>query len=199
MRLKFLPFLLLAASASAASFDCITNNSGACVLLEPQFSVVASENGNTVAFDFINQVTGYSSVITQVYFMYGSGMFVSTPVSLVGSSGVNFSSGANPSNLPAGNTVGFSSVFAVSANNPSPHNGIGIGDSLQVIMTRDSTPLNYDDIRIGIHVQSISINKLSGFSESLIATFTPPTETPEPLSFLLVGAGLVCGALRYRK
>jgi hypothetical protein len=83
---------------------------------------VLSLQANQAAFTFYN--TGLdSAVITQIYFEAGP---LADLAGIYESAGVSFHEGGNPKSLPGGNNLSpsFNTAFAVSADNPSPHNGV---------------------------------------------------------------------------
>ena len=130
-----------------------------------------------------------------------------------GDSGVDFSPGASPGNLPSGNTVdpAFETTkdFLADSDPPVSHNGVNPGESLGIIfdlagvVDGDETyygtysdvinELNNGDLRIGIHVQGFS----SGGSEAFVnggKTTITELGVPDPgilhCAFLL-GSGII--------
>ena len=99
-----------AAAGLVYSFDGITNNSALDVAAgEAQLSVnVSDAGGGRVAFKFMNSGPSASS-ITAVYFDADS---LFSGVSIMNASGVRFSLGATPPNLPGGNAAGFHTSFS---------------------------------------------------------------------------------------
>ena len=156
---------------------------------------------NQVRLTFSN--TGpQASSITQVYFDDGGLLsFASIDDSLVG---VEFSQGANPPELPAGNTVAptFTTAAGLSfgSDPPAPANGVNPGE--WVALTFNIDPLTdlqeqiaLGVLRIGIHVQAIG----AGGSEAFILgqPLDGNATVPAPGAVVLagIGAGLV-GLLR---
>src|SRR5262245_46883057 len=106
------PMALLAAPIANAvpfTFDCIRNNNPAnCATGETQFLLDVVDAGNgTVNFTFSNQGPQASS-ITDIYFDWSNPGAGLNQGPITESAGVSYSWGANPSNLPSGNNVGFS-------------------------------------------------------------------------------------------
>jgi hypothetical protein len=181
--------------AASYGFSCITfNNASDCAIGEAQLSVDITDAGNIsgvnyVDFTFTN--TGSDeSTISEVYFDDGTLLGIS---SIASSSGVSFSQGANPPNLPGGNVVGFdvTAGFLADADNPAPKKGVNIGGDWVTITFALINGLSYadtiaamgSDLRIGIHV----INFESGGSESFVA----PSPVPVPAAAWLFGSALL--------
>ncbi|MGH9665641.1 MAG: PEP-CTERM sorting domain-containing protein [Bryobacteraceae bacterium] len=192
--MKRLLFLPLAASfclpAFGATITCLTNNSGECATLAGDLSIMGS-NANLT----ISNIGPLESEIDAIYFDT-----TGTPITgiVIGASAgtVTFGLGANPANLPAGNTAtpAFVSSFAIqAANGNTPR--IGVGESLTVSATGGDlgTIFNAGSIRVGLHVQSVGT---TGNSESVVGQFSP---VPEPTSALLVGVGICLVALSRKK
>jgi hypothetical protein len=75
-----------------------------------QLGVSVTDLGAQVQFQFTNNV-GFASSITDIYFDDKSIAVLANPMSLSDSTGVSFSAGASPPNLPGGNTISFSADF----------------------------------------------------------------------------------------
>lgn len=193
-------------------FHCISNNQpSSCAIGEAQLFVDVVGYGQTVTigagnygpssagevlFRFRN--TGPSaSVITGVYFDDGSLLSLA---SLIGMTGVQFSTGGSPHNLPAGNSINppFNATFRATADQPGPQNGVGPSEALGVLfalqsgMTWDDvvSALASRDLRIGLHVQAFQ----EGDSESFVNNGV----VPEPAAILLVGSVLLLLGRRLR-
>lgn len=196
-----LTILLLAASPAAAvtiGFDCLTGNlAGDCTIGEAQLTVEVTDVAGNIRFDFQN-AGPLASVISEIYFDDGSLLGLA---SVIDGPGVDFEPGANPPNLPGGNTavppfVVTQDFLAESIPSPS-QNGVGPGEFVMLDFTLQGgqtladviTELTNGDLRIGIHVIAFQ----SGGSESFINT-----PIPEPGTALLVAGGLVAIGLRRR-
>ncbi len=192
-------------------FEAITSNGiGSPEIGEAQLSVDVTDAGNDqVLFTFLN-VGPDASSIADVYFEDSNPMTLLSLNSLIdadengGDSGVDFSTGATPGNLPAGNTVGFMATAGFTADSDSPvqPNGVNPGESLGVLfdIVQGSSfaavlnDLNTSGLRIGIHVQGFA----NGRSESFVNCLptepgcgeVPPQQTPEPGTIFLMGSGL---------
>lgn len=186
------------ARAAVLGFGCISNNlAGDCAIGEAQLTVdVTDAGGGEVLFSFSNSGPAASS-ITDVYFDDGSLLALAVVINdLVMPGIVDFSQGASPGDLPAGNNVDpdFNSTagFNADSNPPTQPNGVNPGELLGIRFTLQPGQ-TYNDVlaelgdgtlRIGIHVQGYT----SGGSESFVNT-----PLPEPALFGLLS--LCVGAL----
>jgi hypothetical protein len=175
------------ASAIPYGFHEITSNSP--INVASQLFVDVSAAGSSTAFTFTNTAVLQSS-ITDIYFDFGNPFPLNLPPSLTSSSGVDFSIGASPSNLPSGNTIAFTAGFGADSNSPTAHNGIDNSNEYLTItfsglsFSQIITAFNDETFRIGVHVQSLS----DGQSESYV---TPGTPVPEPGTMMLLGIGML--------
>lgn len=190
-----------AARAQVFGFDCITDNRGAdCAAGQSQLTVeVKAAPAGSVDFVFRNAGPAASS-ITDVYFDDGTLLALA---SVWGSSGVSFSQGASPPNLPGGNAIGFQTTagFLADSDAPVAVNGVNPGESLTVRFTLQPG-LSFADtvlalqggsaLRIGVHVQAFA----GGGSESFVNLASP---VPEASTWLMWAAGLAAIGTRLRK
>ena len=152
-----------------------------------------SGSGSSVSFLFGNSIGDGS--IANVYFD-GLGLLNYSSVSLQSPSGVSFSTGGSPGNLSAGNNVGFSSDFSLSAANPKPTKGVNTGETLTVNFDLTSgtsfsdvvSGINSGNLRVGMHV--ISLGSSSESFVSTRASTTSVTAVPEPETYAMMLAGL---------
>ncbi len=125
-----------AASAATYGFTCITSGLPCTTVgTTDQARVdITNPTGSQVQFLFTNTgsiVTGISSIF------FDSSLLAYGSPTIVNGTGVNFTTGSNPSNLPVGNTLNppFVSDFAVSATPPAPQNAVEQGETLTVRLT----------------------------------------------------------------
>ncbi len=171
MRLLLLALLVPAllavpARADLYSFYGITNNNANDTAVgEAQLFVdVTNPGAGQVSFRFFN-IGPADSSICDVYFDDGPLLGIAT---INNGTDVSFSQGANPRNLPGGNSVSptFAATAGFSADSDPPvqPNGVNPGEQLQI--TFDLKPnrtftdvlddLGTADLRIGIHVQGFT-------------------------------------------
>jgi len=174
---------------------------------ENQFFVEVGDYGsNQVLFNFFN--TGpVASYIDGVYFDDGSLLGIAALIDADQNGGdpdVDFTEGsATPSDLPAGNLVGFTTTagFLADADPPSGGgNGIDTGGELGVVFDLQGSltyadvisDLNSGDLRIGIKAQGFPNGGSEGFVNNGVI--------PAPAAVLLGGLGIaMVGWLRRRK
>ncbi len=205
----------LAGATSAAAltynFTNVTNNNATNAAAgAAQLSVDVTDAGaGKVAFTF-NNAGPLASSITDIYWDDQSGS-LGTRGAITASTGVSYSWGASPGNLPGGNTIGFSvSPRGAAADSDTPIQPMGVnpGEWVKLIWSLASgktyadvlAALNFGgdragSMRIGIHVQGFS----NGGSESFVNS-TPPAPVPVPAAGLLLAAGLgAMGVMRRRR
>ena len=201
-------FTVVPAQALKYGFDNITNNIAADADIgEAQLFVNVTGAGNQVLFTFENTGPEASS-ICDVYFDDAS-LSLLDRIALIdnSSTGVTFSQGASPGNLPGANEVSPPFVttagFLADSNSPAQPNGVNPGEYLGILFDLQANlylsdvyeQLASGELRIGIHVQGFD----SGGSESFI---NDPEPVPEPTTMLLFGtgiAGLVGSKIRKKK
>lgn len=183
----------VSASAVSLGFGCITNNLASdCAIGEAQLSVdVTDAGGGQVLFFFTNSGPDPSS-IADVYFDDGSLLGIATIDN--SSSGVSFSQGATPSELPGANNASPPFVttmdFLADSNPPVQPNGVNPGEYLGIVFDLQGgqtfadvvSELTTGALRVGIHVQGFD----SGGSESFVNT-----PVPVPAAVWLFGSGLL--------
>lgn len=207
----FLSFFSLGTSAAVTlDFFCITlNNTGDCAIGESQLSVDVSSygigtgvnGGDEVLFTFM--ATGPADLeISEVYFDDGTLLGIAGLIDADengGNAGVDFEQGANPPDLPGGNSMfgtfglpnfDVTAGFLADADNPAPQKGVSPGESLGVIFELQGggdvndilLELTNGDLRIGMHV----IDYDSGGSESFVNN-----PIPIPAAAWLFGTALI--------
>jgi len=194
-------------------FSCITpTNPAACAIGEAQLFMDVVGNGQSVQigsntytpvsgqvlFRFYN--TGpSSSVITAIYFdQPDSSPLFQGIASIYGMTGVAFSAGGSPPVLPGGNNLSppFDEDLLATAAQPPPHNGVGPGEAVGLVLTLEPSmdwdavigALGSRSLRVGLHVQS--------FPDESSASFV--NVVPEPAAILLVGTALLVLGRRLR-
>ena len=189
-------FSLVAAGAAAVPLSfgtCVSNNSAAdCAIGSAQIAVdvTGGPAASQVSFTFTNSGSAAAS-ITDIYFDNGTLLGIA---SIVNGSGVSFSQGASPGDLPAGNNASPPFVatagFTADSNPPAQPNGVNPGETVTIIFDLQSggtlqdvlDELGDGRLRIGVHVQ--------GFASSGSEAFVN-TPLPEPGALALLGAGLL--------
>ncbi|ASD48283.1 PEP-CTERM sorting domain-containing protein [Nitrosospira lacus] len=198
-----------AAVSTSYSFANIThNNAGAEADGEANLKVEVIDLGShQVRFNFTNTST---SSLTDVYFDDGTLLGIA---SITSSSGVNFSQGASPPNLPGGNLVSPAFVttagFLADSNAPVSGNGVSQGEWLAIdfdltgaqtyssVINALALPNNggTGDLRIGLHLQRFASG---GGNESFINLSSPIPE-PETYAMFMAGLSLMGFLARRRK
>ncbi len=183
-------------NATLIQFVRLSNNSPSD--LAAQLKVDVTDPGSDqVDFTFYNEV-GTPSSITDVYFDDGTLLGIAT---IFSSSGVSFSQGASPMDLPGGGNASppFQVTQGFSADSDPPASSNGVNSAVEWLTVRFNlinaktvadtlSALADGSLRIGIHVQSIAP---SGDSDSYI--------TPEPSGALLTLLGVSMGGWRRRR
>jgi len=211
MSLAFVFLFIISTEARAEpyvyGFEAITANSTIDPGIgEAQLSVEVTPSGEDVLFTFRN-AGPLASSITDIYFEDGTLLGIAN---IVNSTGVSFLQGANPPDLPGGETLqppfNVTAGFSADSNPPAQPNGVNpdewvgivfnlengktFGDVIAAIVLgfTDPDPGNDASLRIGIHVQGFA----DGDSESFIMT-------PIPASVVLGILGLGVAGLKLRR
>lgn len=160
--------------ASAQSFSCISSGAQ-CATAESNLGWTFSGSDLTIT----NQaLAGNDSFIRNIYFDTSAGM----GVTLLGSTDLSaFVAGGAPTDLPAGNNIGFVADSHWTATNPASTYGINAGESITFNLS-GVTASNFSDgsLRFGVHLQGLP----GGASESLVSA------VPEPQTYAMLLAGL---------
>lgn len=181
------------AAANSAAF---TNFYAALGLFGPVSPVNVAPA--SVLFVFRNNV-GLASSISEIYFDDGTilaqhGIYNSL------SGYTSYTAGANPGNLPAGNTVGFEATTSFSADAVgNPNKGINRSNDLAGLSYTLKSGQNYADtiasladgrLRIGLHLRAVGT-----YSESVVNNPPQFFAVPEPGALLVWGIGMAGFAL----
>lgn len=190
-------FLLLSMTtqgfALTYGFDVITGNNpanGANGETQLRLTITEYNNGQ-VLFTFAN-IGPNASSITDIYF--DDDLPLMTFAEFRPGSGVSYTVGAAPTNLPGGNDplYNFSANYGFDSASPVQPSGVNPLESLGILFNYTNS-YNYDSIvsamgdgtlRVGLHVQGFA----DGGSESFINNSAP---VPEPATMALLGVGLV--------
>jgi hypothetical protein len=220
MRIRILgslaAFLLIAPAVSAVSFgfEGLTNNHALDVAIgEAQLQLDVTDDGNGIVRFALSNSGPARSSLTDVYFDSDyamlKGMAIVDRDQNSGDSGVDFSKGASPGNLPGWQLANpdfmVSRGLSADSDPPVQRNGVNPGEVL-VLLFSTRGPYDFDDViaaldsghlRVGIHVQAFA----SGGSESFLNERSlVGNPVPEPNSALLsaIAIGGVGGVLRRR-
>lgn len=177
-------------AASTVNFSAYTNNSGDVARIVT--TAAFSETASTFTITLSNNST--AGVITEFYFETGDAIQGLGSATIQNGSGTSFSPGARPKDPKGGihNTVGGAwsgNFFSMGANSPSPHNGVGIGESISIVFNRTAgfsltdliDAINAQEIRFAQHYQEWGEGGddsewlvSTGFSNNLIVVPLPP-------------------------
>ncbi|MBS1190915.1 MAG: hypothetical protein H6R10_2707 [Rhodocyclaceae bacterium] len=216
----------LAVQADTFHFTPITDQGNPLLQsLGNQLTVDVTQGGaDNVLMTFSNP-GNINSTIAQVYLDDSPVDLFSSVAVASQSTGVSFSAGANPGNLPGGNAPAFAfdATSSFGANPPAPTSGVNDsgrypGEFLTLSATLNSghtfadainslsagNASNGNFLRIGAHV--ISIADLNDASASFLDTGTgggaappPPIPEPETWGMLMAGLGFLTALARRRR
>lgn len=206
--IAFAGAVLASAQVHAISFTCISNeDANECAIGEAQFSASLSDlGGGQVGITFSNSGPE-ASIIGDVYIDDGASVFTGI-ASITDGAGTDFEIGADPADLPGGNTVSptFVADFSADAEPPTGGtngNGANPGESFTLVMNLAggvsfadvAAAIDDGSLRLGIHGQALGT---SGGSESFV-NGGGENAVPEPTAALIFGAGLLVVSRRARR
>ena len=185
--------LALAGEASAVVIPFTAYNATAPGL---DLSVDVTVDGGVASFAFSNDSTGDSAgaVAARIYFETGLGALGLSNPTIVGGTGVSFSTDyPGPGSPPAGNTINWAGeLYAIGAEEPPPQNGLGVGDSLLVTFDYSGT---IDDLVAALTNSSgdarIAAHVLDCVDGNSCAAVTTPVPLPAALPALLSALGML--------
>lgn len=169
------------------SFQCLTvNTEQNCAIGADQLTLEVKAGSAAGTIDFVFRNTGpLPSSIADIYFDWLNPSDAYAPGAITNGSGVSFSWGASPSNLPGGNNLStaFTADLGADSNAPTQPNGVNPNEWVIFTFAADLATAIADiysgDLRVGLHVQGFA----GGGSESFV--------TPEPGTLAVLGLGLV--------
>jgi hypothetical protein len=178
----------MSALAQANGFSCITGTFTDCAAATSSLSWT----WNGLDFTIQNSTAGY---VSEVYFDLGSGM----SASFLGGTGGNvlFYSGASPSSLPGGTSIGFVSDASYDSDpSGTTHNGIDAGETATFrILGGSLSSFDSGTLAAGVHVRSLINNSASLVTTNLVT----PVPEPETYAMMGLGFGVLLWAARRRK
>lgn len=181
------------ASSTVFYFSCLTENDPVSAATAPQFTgILAPYSSSRVQFTINNASGGAQSSITDIYF--DDAAHCLSQMTIINGSGVAYSSGAYPTNLPGASNADpdFATSYSADSDYPTTSNGVNPGEyiSFRFKGEYDAAVQNMttDDLRIGIYVQGFAGGRLESFISS--TTAPPVANVPAPRSFLLAIVGL---------
>jgi PEP-CTERM motif len=188
----------MAQAQNYSFFSCISGISD-CGIGESQLGVRVIDNGSSVDFKFENRGPLPAS-ITDIYFSWTNPAYaLSTAGTITNSSGVSFSWGANPKDLPGGKSVGFNASIGADSNAPTQPQGVNPGEWVNFSFSGANygtllAGMQSGQLGIGIHVQGFA----SGNSASYVST-VPSIPEPEIYAMMAAGLGMMGWMARRRR
>jgi hypothetical protein len=221
---------LLSAAGSASAdqtfgFGYLPDGSGglsAANVSGSQFTMTVSDGGVSSGISHVNftfrNMSSVGSFISDIYFQDGTLLGITDLIGGQLQTDVQFTEGANPQNLPGGNSIGWvtSRQFSVQPDSPAPQNGITNNGTDYLVVTfsllnsltyqdtinrLNNTLLNgyhstgdpaTDGLRVGFHVQGYS-GPGAGSGSFIL------TSVPLPQTSMLAMCGLGVVAVRRRR
>lgn len=174
--------------SSAASFSCISNNTGSCATtVSPLMSWTLVGTQLSI---FNNDSPTSGSFISGITFDYSTGMDVALNASQV--AGVSYTMTSNDEAVIP-NSLHWSVDEGAIHNKPGNKNAIQGGEKIVFTLSNVNLSNIGNSFKFGIHVQGLP----QGESEKLVAVTAVPE--PETYAMMLAGLGLIGTIARRRK
>jgi hypothetical protein len=189
--------LALAGEAGAVVVPFTAYNASAPGL---DLSVDVTVDGGIASFAFSNNSTGDSAgaVAARIYFEIGLGALGLSNPTIVGGTGVSFSTDyPGPGSPPGGETIDWAGEFyAIGAVEPPPQNGLGVGDSLLVTFDYAGTVDALVAALTGSGDGRLAAHVLDCVDSESCAVVTTPVPLPAAFPALLSALGLLIARRR---
>lgn len=187
--------IFTATQANAATYDFFKIGSSANTNIASQLKLDVTQSGTDALFKISNNGS-VASNIAEIYFDFGTTNFFAVPGGITvhsdSGAGVLMTNGANPNNLPGGNSITPKFVAEDAFDNGNDNSlGVAPGEWIQFLGTFTngnfaalSSALASGNFRVGLHVRSIGT---SDGSDAYVNT----SVVPLPAAAWLFGSALI--------